>query len=667
MNLALETETPPLKAAKNLGDRLGVNPIFRRFKLRFASFPILAVATLGSAGLFGITAWQTVSSYRQLEASERQNLRLEQLKGQIVYLDEWLTMSVRLAASTGDLGWEERYDRQLEPFAEAIDEAIALAPQASATTAELESTYARPILLEERAFELVRQRQSQEAWALLLGQEYEQNKQTYARYLNTILNEAELSIENQLQGHASRLQGWALFSGIALMLSLMVWVGIGLLYRSSIDRHHAARDSLQRHNRKLENLNRELKDETQQVLAREEAIRVQSEVLQEDMNQLLAIVSSLEEGNLTVRAEVQPQITGLVADVFNRIAESLSKTISVVLSTTQQVTYGAQEFEQLAIATVREVERQTQSVVRVQQLMSEMNALSEETAQEAAIAEQMVQQARTAVNRGEEELETMTSGIGTLQAGTEQIVRRTQTLTDFVDLATQFAKEQKRVAAQTRVLALNASMLASRASSQQDPDQFASIAREFETIAGQVNHLAVETNQNSIVLQQRSDRIQTVVSGLNRDVQDISHLVGEFSQGVGQSRQSFEDIRSYTEQVTQIGRQVTDSSQAIAAAARNTLQAIEEIAAVAAETERSAMLTRKQSGAMGAMAEHLLELMGFFKIAEDPDRSKDTASLIPDPDSKNGKPPSSSAMLMASPTSVASLEDVSPESDRAAE
>ncbi len=55
-------------------------------------------------------------------------------------------------------------------------------------------------------------------------------------------------------------------------------------------------------------------------------------------------------------------------------------------------------------------------------------------------------------------------------------------LNEFVELATQFSKDQKRVAALTKVLAFNASLLSSRAMNEQDPAQFTTIAREFEPL-----------------------------------------------------------------------------------------------------------------------------------------------------------------------------------------
>ncbi len=361
-----------------------------------------------------------------------------------------------------------------------------------------------------------------------------------------------------------------------------------------------------------------IRQESEQRLQLAAQAQAENEVLQADVGHILDVVSAVEEGNLTVEAEVSDRATGLVADTLNRLIEELSRIMSTVIGTAQQVAGSADDLEQQASTVVQQAQRQTQSVAEVQHLMTNVNDLSQDTAEQTVIANQAVQQAQTAVSQGREGLGLMTHGITDLQDGAGQIVRRVQTLTDFVDLAAQFSKDQKRVAALTRVLALNASMIAARASGQQDPEQFASVAKEFATIAGQVNDLAVQTNRGLLLLQQRTDQIQTEVSGLNQDAEGIDTLVGQFTSSVEQSRQAFENIKTATEQVAQVGEQVSQSSQAIAAAAQTTLVSIEDIAAVARTTEGQSQFTQEQANLMGQLVQRLLNRVEFFQLSAEP-------------------------------------------------
>lgn len=346
------------------------------------------------------------------------------------------------------------------------------------------------------------------------------------------------------------------------------------------------------------------------------AMQEDSEALQAEVGHILEVVSAVEEGNLTVEAQVSSRATGLVADTLNRLIEQLSQVIAGALSTAQQVSQGAEDLEQVAVSVSQNAQQQAHSVTQVQALIENVNSLSQDTAQQSTAAADAVHQAQTAVLQGQQEMSDLTSGIGVLQHSTEQMVRRVETLGDFVRLASQFVQDQKRVASLTQVLAMNASMIAARAAGQQDPEQFASVAHEFETVAAQVNNLAVQTSQSLILLQQRTGQIQTVVSGIDQDVREVSNLVGGFTSSVKQSNQVFSNLRTVTEQVAQVSQTVTQSGQAIAAAAQTTLHSIRDIAAVADRTAQQARVTREQSGHMGDLARILLDSVLFFRLPE---------------------------------------------------
>lgn len=342
--------------------------------------------------------------------------------------------------------------------------------------------------------------------------------------------------------------------------------------------------------------------------------QAESELLQTDLHQLLEMVSSLQEGDLTVQAQVSDRPTGLVADTLNLLTEELAKIMSTVVDTTQQVTLSAEDLERMAADVSGQAQQQAQSVSEMQRLLANVNRLSQNSARQAEMSGLAVEQAQVAVAQGQKGMGMMTAGITELQQGTEQIVRRVGSLTDFVDMANQFAKDQKRVAALTRVLALNASMIAARASGQQDPEQFASVAKEFSTIAGQVNDLAVQANQGLLMLQQRTDQIQTAVSGISQDALGFDDLVNRFTTTVEASRQAFENIKAATEEVAQVGQQISQANQAIASSAHTTLTSIEDIAAAAAVTEGQSRLTRDQAVSMGQLAKNLLQRVQFFHL-----------------------------------------------------
>jgi methyl-accepting chemotaxis protein len=360
----------------------------------------------------------------------------------------------------------------------------------------------------------------------------------------------------------------------------------------------------------------QLRQESEQRRQQTEIIQNEAENLTMDVGQLLEVVSALEDGDFTIEAEVSDRATGLVADTLNRLIEQLATTLANVVTTVRQMTASADDLEQLSLSTAQQAQEQAQSVSDIRDLVMNVNNISQNTAEQALISNGAVKEARDAIDRGEEEILSMSEEIDVLQDGTQQIVKRAETLGEFVALAAQFAEDQKRTAALTRVLALNASMVASRASAQEDPEQFIVITKEFETIAQQINDLAVQTNQGLLRLKQRTDQIETVVSGITQDIQEIDRAVGQFDLSVQNSRQIFNNIKEVTEKVDRVGREVTNSSVSIAQLTETALRSVEDIAKAATETQHSSQFTNEQASLMDNLAQTLLERVNFFRLKQ---------------------------------------------------
>ena len=341
---------------------------------------------------------------------------------------------------------------------------------------------------------------------------------------------------------------------------------------------------------------------------------VQNNIFQDEISHLLDVVSDLELGDLTAKAEVSPHATGLIADTLNRLSEQLAEVLAAVLQTAQQVTLRTDRLEQLAIAVSQNAEQQEGLVVQARLGIEDVNQLAQDAAQQAIAANRAVQRVRSAVRQGEEQIIYLTASIESLQAATVQMVQRIKNLGEFVALAKQFVLDQKRLASLTQVLATNASMVATRALEQRDPQQFVSVAREFEAIASQVNALATQTNQGLVVLQQRTGFVDVVVSGIEQDVRDVNSLVSDFTKSVDSSEQSFTNIATVTEELADIGIAVTDSSSSIANAVKFSLASIQDIEAIAERSASQAQFTRDQSGKMGKLVRQLLERVQFFRL-----------------------------------------------------
>jgi C4-dicarboxylate-specific signal transduction histidine kinase len=152
-------------------------PVVHTFPRRALAAGIALTLALFITG--GLGTWTLYQGMHSLATTE---LRLKGLTGEIIHLDEALTMSARMAASTGDLKWKERY-KAFEPLLDAaIKKTIELAPEAymSADAKQVDAVNAKLIEMENTGFRLVEEGQREAASGLLFSRAYEEQKAIYA-------------------------------------------------------------------------------------------------------------------------------------------------------------------------------------------------------------------------------------------------------------------------------------------------------------------------------------------------------------------------------------------------------------------------------------------------------------------------------------------------------
>ncbi|MFO0949335.1 MAG: hypothetical protein U1D30_26055 [Planctomycetota bacterium] len=182
--------------------------------------------------LAGAMAWTTFRNYRVIENIGRREMRVQELRGQILYLDEVLTNSCSLAAVTGESKWEQRYREFLPELDSAIHEAVELVPDAQRELSAVDDANAALVRLEDQAFDLVRQQQMASAWSLLNGEEYRRNKQEYAGGLAAFSNRLKEHSESAIR-NARQEAVWFLIAATVLgsLVALILLIGLVSMVR----------------------------------------------------------------------------------------------------------------------------------------------------------------------------------------------------------------------------------------------------------------------------------------------------------------------------------------------------------------------------------------------------------------------------------------------------
>lgn len=205
------------------------------------AFPIRSLLASLAVTLLLVTvlAWRLWSSYLGILRAAGEDFDIQRLSGDVVHLDEVLTMSARMAAATGDPHWEERY-RVYEPQLDAIiKKLMQLASESSMRDAAGRTNSANLSLveMEHQAFDLVLRGHREEAINLLTGEKYDGQKRLYAQGAQEIIVGLHNRAEAVLRSERRAFQRVSIFALAALPIVLFLWLGV----LRGVRRHIAAR------------------------------------------------------------------------------------------------------------------------------------------------------------------------------------------------------------------------------------------------------------------------------------------------------------------------------------------------------------------------------------------------------------------------------------------
>jgi PAS domain S-box-containing protein len=184
-------------------------------------------------------AWYIGDFYFQLEAIQKNYMRLGELTGEIARLDEVLTMSARMSAVTGERQWEERYHRFELDLDNIIKETFSIGKNINMqkAIAKTDTANTKLVAMEYHAFNLVHQGKKEDANSLLYSVEYETQKQIYRQGIEEAIASINKSFQNDIDRRGRH--------GIYVIVSIFLVVP-GLIFsrqaaRKAIQRYEAER------------------------------------------------------------------------------------------------------------------------------------------------------------------------------------------------------------------------------------------------------------------------------------------------------------------------------------------------------------------------------------------------------------------------------------------
>jgi PAS domain S-box-containing protein len=305
---------------------------------RRAGHVFVLAALLALAGILWLS-WQFWGLSREMKLLQSRDHRLVELAGEIVHLDEVLTMSARMAAATLDPAWEARYRRYEPQLDNVIEESLRIGPGIIGKfIAETDAANRSLVEMENRTFELVHQKDQRAAAAILSSSEYERQKQRYAEGVRQLSATVETRAHAAMDAQQRRIPLVFVTLLVVLAILSLFWMALLRANKRRVEAEQQARQSTEQARGELEkrvaDATADLTAVNHRLVQEMESSRKSEEALQESEGKYRLIADNMAD---TVSVmDLAMRFTYLSPSIMRlrgfTVEEALAQTIEQVMT-----------------------------------------------------------------------------------------------------------------------------------------------------------------------------------------------------------------------------------------------------------------------------------------------------------------------------------------------
>ena len=343
---------------------------------------------------------------------------------------------------------------------------------------------------------------------------------------------------------------------------------------------------------------------------REQEMRYQTQVEYNSRNQqaimrLLDEISSLGEGDLTVKASVTEDMTGAIADAINYAVDELRHLVTTINDTSAKVALSTQETQatamQLAEAAGHQANQITSASDRIGEIASSIEQVSRNSAESADVAQRSVVIAAEGAGVVRETIQGMDQIRDQIQETSKRIKRlgeSSQEIGSIVELINDISE-------QTNILALNAAVQAASAGE---------AGRGFAVVADEVQRLAERT---SGATRRIESLVQTIQADTNEAVSSMEQTTAEVVSGARLAEDAgtaLGEIERVSNDLNNLIKNISSAAQQQSTAALDITQTMGVIRQITSQTSLGAGQTAESIGHLAQLASDLRRSVADFKL-----------------------------------------------------
>ena len=335
-------------------------------------------------------------------------------------------------------------------------------------------------------------------------------------------------------------------------------------------------------------------------------VEKQNEKNQEAVLRLLDEMGDLAEGDLTVTAEVNENITGAIADSINYTIESLRTLVAEINRATEQVTLASSEAQSITTGLQAAAFKQSQQIedagTAVQQMARSIHEISANAGQSAEVAQRSLQ----AASQGAVAVQNTIAGMNDIRSQIQETSKRIKRLGESSQEIGEIVELISDITEQTNILALNAAIQAASAGE---------AGRGFTVVAEEVQRLAERSSE-------ATKQIGAIVKTIQQDTNDAVMAMERSTEGVVEGAklsdaagQALNEIGEVTANLARLIASISQATRAQTAMEQKVTRLMQEIQAITSQTTEGTQHTANAIGQLADLAEELRASVSGFKLA----------------------------------------------------
>jgi methyl-accepting chemotaxis protein len=331
--------------------------------------------------------------------------------------------------------------------------------------------------------------------------------------------------------------------------------------------------------------------------------------MQHQVMDLLSVVSTAAEGDLTIKAEVTADALGSVADAFNLMIAGLTTLVTQASNVASEIQRSTGDILHSAERMRLGAEQQASQIRNASEAVNAMSHTTQRMAENAEAATQTSVKATQAAVKGGAAVTETIKGMQRIRVTVQSTGKKIKGLGERSREIGAIIEVINEIATQTNLLALNAAIEAARAGEQ---------GKGFAVVADEVRKLA-----------ERAARATKDITGLIKGIQvETSEAVTvmeegtrEVEEGTKLADQAGAALREIEQIVKQTATLMTDITRAAADQVKSTesvVHTMDNISQLTQETTHGVQDTVATINSLADLTRRLNDAIGRFKIGKGP-------------------------------------------------